>query len=35
VEKAVEVVNLAMKISEANLSGRIDVERLLKTGLFP
>lgn len=35
VEKAVEVVNLAMNISEANLSGRIDVERLLKTGLFP
>ncbi|HNQ43052.1 MAG TPA: AAA family ATPase, partial [Candidatus Cloacimonadota bacterium] len=32
VEKEVEVVNLPMNISEENLSGRIDVERLLKTG---
>lgn len=32
IEKEVEVVNLPMNISEENLSGRIDVERLLKTG---
>lgn len=32
VEREVEVVNLPMNISEENLSGRIDVERLLKTG---
>lgn len=32
VEREVEVVNLPMNISEENLSGRIDVDRLLKTG---
>ena len=32
VEREMEVVNLPMNISEENLSGRIDVDRLLKTG---
>jgi len=32
VEREVEVVNLPMNISEENMSGRIDVDRLLKTG---
>ncbi|HPV14046.1 MAG TPA: AAA family ATPase [Candidatus Cloacimonadota bacterium] len=31
-EREVEVVNLPLNISEENLSGRIDVEKLLKTG---